>query len=211
MEVENPPDYTGQIRLSILVCTIPEREAMFNGLFMQLKKQATYCKKTHPTLGDIEIVFENSKKFLDGGLNIGAKRQALLEQSKGLYICYLDDDEHISPDYVETLIRLCYENKDLCTFRSIAMLSNNWALIDMSLKNKENQQINPESITLRKPWHVCPVRRELGMKHKFTDSNYGEDWDWFGQVLKGCRTEAHTKKVIHNYNHGAHSEADKIK
>lgn len=207
----DPPNYTDQIRLSILIPTIPKRNAMFQTLLGQLKEQASYCKKIHPTLGLAELVWEDSKSVLDGGISIGEKRQALLERSKGVYICYLDDDEHISPDYVETLLRLCYLNKDVGTFRSIAMLSNNWALIDMSIHNKTNEQIHPEGITLRKPWHVCPVKREIGIKYKFTDSNYGEDWDWFGQVLKDCSNEAHTKKVIHNYNHGAHSEADKIK
>lgn len=196
--------------VSILICTIPDREYSFSKLISELYRQITYCDTTHPTLGDVEIKVDATKKFNDGGLSIGSKRQNLLNQANGKYVLYLDDDEHISPDYVETLLRLCYEDKDVCTFRSLAKLANNWALIDMALEN-ENEQINPYGITRRKPWHVCPVKRELAQQFEFENISYGEDWNWFGQVLKLCETEAHTDKIIHNYNHGAHSEADKIK
>lgn len=195
--------------LSILVCTIPQRNDMFRNLILKLEKQAEYCKKTHPTLGKIQILVNNGKKFTEGGLSIGEKRQSLLDLAIGKYVNYLDDDEDISPDYLETLLRLCYEDQDVCTFRSLSKLSNNWALVDMRLDNPM-EQINPNTITLRPPWHVCPVKREYAQLYKFTDSNYGEDWEWFKNVLTHCHSDAHTDKILHAYQHGQHSEADKI-
>jgi len=197
--------------LSILICTIPERKNMFSEIFTELHTQINYCKTVHPTLGDANIIVDGSKKFNDGGKNIGKKREGLVNLATAKYLCFLDDDEKISPDFVETLLRLCCEDKDVCTFRSLATLKNNWALVDMSLNNIFNEQINPDKITYRRPWHVCPVRSEFAKKYPFEDSNYGEDWIWFDQVLKDCETESHTDRIIHNYNHGAHSEADKIK
>lgn len=203
-------DLSFKKRISLLICTIPERAEMFNKLSYKVVHQAFICNQVHPTLGDVEIIVDDSKRFTDGGPSIGGKRQHLLDKSTGDYICYLDDDEDISPDYIETILRLCYEDKDVCTFKSISKLANNWALVDMRLGNP-TEQINPNAITLRPPWHVCPVRREFAQQFKFENSNYGEDWIWFKQVLNLCQTEAHTDKIIHNYNHGAHSEADKIK
>ena len=201
---------TDELRLSILICTIPERKEIFDRLYQKITLQNIECRRVHKTLGRAEVLYDDSKRFLDGGPSIGEKRQELLDRAKGLYICYLDDDEDVSPDYVETLLRLVWEDKDVCTFRSLVKLSNNWALVDMKLGNP-NEQINPETITLRPPWHVCPVKREFSQIVRFTDSNYGEDWVWFEKVLEQCKTEEHTDKIIHNYNHGAHSEADKIK
>lgn len=198
------------IQLSILMPSIPQRKEMFDRLFTEVANQSMICYKNHPTLGRIEILSDNTKSFRDGGMSIGEKRDSLIKKATGNYLCFLDDDESISPDYVETLMRLCYENEDVCTFRSIAKLTNNWALIDMSLFNS-NQQINPEGITNREPWHICPVRSEYAKLYSFDNINYGEDWNWFNQVLKHCHTEAKTSKIIHQYNHGAHSEADKIK
>jgi len=193
-----------------LMPTIPQRKFQFERLFKNVKTQIDYCYVAHPTLGTCQIIYDNGASFRQGGLSIGNKRQSLLDQAKGLYICFLDDDEAVSPDYVETLLRLVYLDKDVCVFRSLAKLSNNWALVDMSLKNN-NKQINPDSITKRTPWHICPVRIGFAQQYKFSDSNYGEDFGWFSMVLKHCRSEAHTDRIIHQYNHGAHSEADKIK
>lgn len=197
------------MKLSILIPSIHSRSKMASKLVDELTRQKNYCHDIHPTLGAVEIVLLTTKEFLKGGLSIGAKRGKLLDMAKGDYVCFLDDDEWVSPDYVETLLRMVYFNPDVATFRSIAMLANNWALIDMSLANP-NEQINPDTITRRKPWHVCPVKAELAKMVDFTESNYGEDWVWFEQVLEFCNTQQHTDKVIHNYRHGAHSEADKI-
>lgn len=200
---------TETIMLSILICTIPERRKKFKKLYSNLCVQVQYCRQTHQTLGAVELIWQNSKKFTHGGLSIGEKRQGGLDLAVSKYVCYLDDDEDISPDYIETLLRLCNEGKDVCTFRSLSKLANNWALVDMRLGNP-TEQINPNTITLRPPWHVCPVKREYAQLYKFTDSNYGEDWQWFERVLTHCQTDAHTDKIIHSYQHGKHSEADKI-
>lgn len=206
----NPTDYTGQTVLSILMPTIPERAAMFSRLLSQVQNQIRSCNEYHSTLGNIEVLVDDSKRFLDGGLSIGAKRQSLVERATGKYLCFLDDDENISPQYVETLVRLCYENKDVCTFRNISKFDGYWCVVDMSMRNR-NEQSGSDDIVKRKPWHICPVRSEFAKQVRFPDINYGEDWEWFEKVLVLCRTEAKTKKVIHQYNgFTATSEADNI-
>lgn len=199
-----------QVVLSVLICSVPERSEMLRGILKKLEDQKKPIREYHKALGQFEFLVNSGNRFTNGGLSIGAKRQALLDESKGNYVCYLDDDEDISPDYLETILRLCYERKDVGTFRSLAKLSNSWALVDMRMGNPQ-EQINADKITFRPPWHVCPVKSEFAKLCRFENSNYGEDWDWFSQVLIHCQTEAHTDRIIHQYNHGAHSEADKIK
>lgn len=197
------------LMLSILIPSIPERALMLSLLLTELHKQREYCHTVHPTLGAVEIVFDNSEKFLDGGLSIGKKREHLVFQAQGKYLCFLDDDECISPNYLETLLRLCNLDKDVCTFRSIARLDNYWAVIDMGLKN-ENKECFP-GIVLRKPWHICPVRSKFAKLFLFEDSNYGEDWAWFSKVLGYCYNEAKSEAIIHEYRHSSKtSESDKI-
>lgn len=196
--------------LSILIPSIPERAEMLAILLDKLASQVKYCQNTHPTLGEFEIIADDGEAFLKGGKSIGAKRQDLLDAAKGAYVCFLDDDEGISPDYLETLLRLCKQDKDVCTFRSIAKIKDFWGLVDMSLHNATNDDLSPEKLTRRTPWHISPVRSTFAKAHKFPDTNYGEDYEWFSVVLKHCFNEAHTDRIIHEYNHGKHSEADKI-
>lgn len=197
--------------LSILIPTIPERGKIFTELFNEVHKQVAYMATVHPTLGEIEVLVDDSKRFLDGGLSIGKKREALVHRASGKYLCFLDDDESIAPNYVEVLVRLCQVNRDICTFSSLAKLDNFWMVVDMSMIWPHNEQARPGGIH-RKPWHICPVRSSIAKKHSFPDNNYGEDWGWMEKVLKDCRTEAAGfPQIIHQYNHSSkHSEADKI-
>lgn len=196
--------------LSILMPTTPERQEMFTRLYNEVYKQITYVHTTHPSLGRVEVLVDDSPRFLDGGLSVGKKREALVKRAEGKYLCFLDSDESVSPDYVETLVRLCIKDQDVCTFRAIAKLSTFWALVDMRLAFKVNDQINPEYTVRRSAWHLCPVRSLFAKLVDFSDKNNAEDYEWMEKVLTRCTTEAHTDKIIFQYNHGEHSEVDKI-
>lgn len=201
----------GVIILSVLIPTIPARKDLLDSLWDDLWKQNNELNWGHPMLGLVEFLIDDDRRFLDGGLSIGKKRQKLVEMASGKYLCFLDDDEIIAPNYLETLVRLCNEDKDVCTFRNLTKLDNFWTVVDMSLSHTENEQATPNAIVKRRPWHICPVRSEFAKRYEFEDSNYGEDWQWFERVLSHCQTEAKTDAIIHQYNHSKiTSEADKI-
>lgn len=182
---------------------------MFTLLYNEVMKQVAYMHTIHPTLGKIEVLIDDAPRFLDGGPSIGKKREDLLKRAEGKYLCFLDDDEAIAPNYVETLVRLCQRDADVCTFRNISRMENYWCLVDMSIYYP-NDQATPQATVRRKPWHICPVRSYYAKLHSFPDSSYGEDFDWMNKVLEHCTTEAKSEAVIHEYRHGKHSEADKI-
>ena len=129
--------------LSILIPTIPERSDRLKVLYYELMRQKADFDKFHYTLGKIEILINDDKRFLEGGLSIGKKREKLVQSASGKYLCFLDDDEQIAPNYIETLMRLCYEGNDINTFRAFVRLENMWGLVNMSLDNLENEQLHP--------------------------------------------------------------------
>lgn len=198
------------ITLSILMCTTPERNEMFSKLFTEIHRQLEYIQTFHEALGRVEILVDDSIKFLDGGLSVGKKREALLARAEGEYLCYLDSDENISPDYLETILRLCYQGQDICTFRAMVKLKDFWALVDMRLAYHVNDQITPDYTVRRPPWHVCAVKTKYAKMHSFPDVNNAEDFVWMERVLTHCTSEAHSERIIFQYNHGEHSEVDKI-
>ncbi len=200
---------TGITILSILIPSIPKRADKLRKLFYVLLNQIDQLKQ-HEMLGKVELVVDDSNSFLEGGLSIGKKRQKLVSEATGKYLCFLDDDESISPNYVETLLRLCNCDLDVCTFRSIIKLDSAWGMVDMRLVYKTNDQFSPEYIMRRPPWHICPVRSEFAKLYEFEDINNAEDYAWFEKVLTHCTTEAHTDKILFQYNHNKHSEADLI-
>lgn len=196
--------------LSLLIPTIPERNEQFTKLYNELMRQKTEFDTFHNTIGELEILVNPDKRFLDGGLSIGKKRETLVNDANGKYLCFIDDDEAVSPNYIETLMRLCYEGKDVCTFQAIAKMQTFWALVDMSFKYKTNDQLSPDYTVRRPPWHVCPVKSAYAKKFEFKDINSAEDFEWMEKVLTLCNSEAHTDKIIMQYNHKTESESDKI-
>ncbi len=197
--------------LSILIPSIPSRAERFVPLWIEINRQAEWINTIHAWPGTVEVIVDDSAAFLDGGLSIGKKREELVKKASGKYLCFLDDDENIAPNYLEILVGLCKQDKDVCTFRNISKLDNFWMIVDMSLSHSENEQGRPDGVVYRKPWHICPVRSLYAKAFAFPDSNYGEDWAWFEQVLSHCHTEAHTDAVVHQYNFNSQlSEANRI-
>lgn len=196
--------------LSILIPTIPARIGRFNNLWDDLEVQRGKLIQNHPSICDIEILVDNSKSFLDGGLSIGEKREKLMMRSSGKYVCFLDDDETIPNNYLESIVRLCLQDADVVTFRAMARLKDYWGLVDMRLAYKVNDQMTPDYTVRRPPWHICPVKSKYAKIYQFEDKNNAEDFEWMEKVLQHCTTEAHTDRILFMYNHGNHSEADKI-
>lgn len=196
--------------ISLLIPTLPERLDQFTSLYNELMNQRHAVNILHPSLGDVEILFNSEPKFLSGGPSIGKKREDLVRRASGKYLNFIDDDEEIAPNYIESLLRLCLQDQDICTFRAMAKLQNFWALIDMRLIYKVNDQISPDYTVRRPPWHICPVKSVYAKMFEFKDINNAEDFEWMERVLSCCTTEAHTDQILFQYNHGPHSEADKI-
>lgn len=195
--------------LSILTPSIPSRWKNLERLRTELKKQCVYIEGVE-VLGNIEWLIDDSDSFLDGGLSIGKKRESLVKRATGKYVCFLDDDDSPSPNYIETLMRLCNQDQDVCTFRSLIKLEQYWGIVNMKLAYLVNDQFSAEHTIRRPPWHICPVRTEFAQLYEFQDINNAEDFSWFENVLKHCTTESHTDRILFQYNHGRHSEADKI-
>lgn len=198
------------IQLSVLIPTVPERAEQFKRLHDYVMEQVTSTITYHEMLGKVEVLYDDRPLFMNGGPTIGAKRDALVKRAEGKYLCFLDDDESVPPDYVETLLRMCRHDQDICTFRALVKMQTFWALVDMRLAFKLNDQINPNFTVRRPPWHCCPVRSSYAKIFTFKDINNAEDFEWMERVLSCCTTEAHTDQILFQYNHGPHSEADKI-
>ena len=198
------------IVLSVLIATTPDRKEMTDLLLARLEVQREFIHRNWLS-GHIEFVVDDSKRFLDGGLSIGKKREALVQRAQGKYLCFLDSDEDIAGNYLQVLVKLAETRADVLTFRAFANLDDYWCLIDMSLKNTINEETSADKICVRPPWHVCAVKSHLAKVHSFEDTNYGEDFSWFEKVLTGCKTEAKSDAIILMYNHRRDkSEADKI-
>jgi len=188
------------MKLSILIPTIPERANKLNALVSNLNLQIDILNNIHPSLGVVQILIDDSKKFIEGGVTVGEKRNSLVQKAKGDYVCFLDDDDQVPNNYIEELIRATYKNTDIITFKSLFKCDTYWGIADMSIQNK-NAEATPLNQFKRNAWHVCPVRRTIAQKYKFPFKNNAEDWQWMEQVLSEVKSECKIDMILHQYNH----------
>ena len=184
--------------LSILTPTIRGREsqviALQEKIASQIGTQYGVPMVEHLTLSD------------NRARSIGAKRQALADIARGQYIAFVDDDDDVAPDYVESLLKAAETGADVITFRQRAIYNGLESEVHFGANNQDSA-FNPGGITLRAPWHVCAWRRERVEGCLFGESNYGEDLVWCQQARKRIRTAHHIDKVLHTYRHDAATTA----
>lgn len=175
--------------LSILTPSVPERmDSHLKPLLEKLKKQIENKNVEHV------VLLDNKKR------TIGMKREALVEIAKGKYISFVDDDDDISEDYVDSIVEAAKTDSDVITFKQKCLVNDNQpSIIHFSLNNKTNQEYYPGGLINRMPFHVCAWKSSIGKKYKFTDKNYSEDWYWAQQLIKEAKTEFHIDKVLHTY------------
>lgn len=193
--------------LSILIPTIPSRGDMLNLLL----KDVEFQKGALEFPDEIEVLIDNDLEFLNGGKSIGKKRNDLVQKATGKYLCFLDDDDIIAPNYLAEIIKATETGKDCYTFNSLFKNDFYFAFIQMSFLNKENEQASPNGIIKRAVWHICPVLSSIAKTEEFENINSSEDWDWMQRVLPKLKTSDHIDMILHQYNHyESISESDKI-
>lgn len=184
--------------LSILTPTIRGRESQVAKLQTSIEDQSSKLKNS----AWIEhlVLCDNRAR------SIGAKRQSLVDIARGQYIAFVDDDDDVAPDYVESLLRAAETGADVITFRQRAIYNGLESEVHFGVNNQDGQ-FTPGGITLRAPWHVCAWRRERVEGCLFGESNYGEDLVWCQQARKRIRTAHHVDRVLHTYRHDAATTA----
>ncbi len=177
------------IKLSILIPSIPERKEQLHYLHKKLRSNpfVRYA---------CEILYDDSKRHDEGGLSVGYKRQALLDKAKGNYIWFLDDDDDFTPELFDQIDKAMEYGHDVISAKTLAYLDGTPHIIDTSI-TYDNEQIH-DGETKRFPSVMNIYKREVALRVKFNDKNYGEDFEW--SMALGLQTEVKINEVWHIYN-----------
>jgi len=186
------------MKLSILTPSIPERTAAAETLAAETARQIT----EGGFLGQVEhLIFSDNRQR-----TIGAKRQALVDISRGEYFAFVDDDDAISPDYVAKLLEGIRTGADVITFRQQCIYNGQEGIIEFGL-NHHDHPFRPGEVTKRAPWHVCAWKRERVATCQFGETNYGEDFIWCQQARRRIASGWHIDAILHTYRHDAATTA----
>lgn len=178
------------MKLSILIPTLPERAEQFTKLYNRLSNMSSGY--------EVEILFDATDRYDKSGMMVGDKRQALLERSQGKYIVFIDDDDDVSDDFVDEIIKAIdsgTEAEVIC-YKQLADIDGKEYIIDWSIHN-EIEQLHGNGEIKRKPSVPATWLRTAAMRGKFPSQNVDEDSSWTGQI--NPQTEYKIDKVLHHY------------
>jgi len=175
-----------EIVLSILIATIPQRKQELESLMTSLNKQKNKF---------VEIIIDG-----DTGYNIGVKRNKLLQQAQGKYIVFIDDDDHISDNYVHEILKACKTNPD-CIGISGFMTTNGGNKRKWHISRRFGKWFFSGGIYYRTPNHISPVKREIALQVGFPNIPFGEDMEYSKRILPLLKTEAIVQGDLYHYDY----------
>lgn len=178
------------IKLSILIATMPSRKESLVDLKYNLETQT----RRHKLTDRVEVIVDASMHY-----NIGAKRNKLLQQAKGEYIVFIDDDDHIAPDYIAKILPAC--NGVDCIGISGIITTNGANQKQWHISKEYGSWYEANGIYYRTPNHISPVRRELALQSGFPETTFGEDFEYSKRLMPLIKTENIVKGAIYHYDY----------
>jgi cellulose synthase/poly-beta-1,6-N-acetylglucosamine synthase-like glycosyltransferase len=143
---------------------------------------------------EVEILVEVD----DGKKTIGQKRNELLKKSRGDFICFCDDDDLVSKDYIPKILNAIKSNPDCCGIEGMMSIDGkNPKKFIHSLKY--STWFEKKGIYYRCVNHLNPVRRSLAMKVKFPNVSVYEDRSYSMRMRNLVKTEEYIDGVIYYY------------
>lgn len=177
-----------EVTLSVLIATMPSRIDSFSKLWHELFKQCLYIR-------NVEILNDISMHY-----NIGAKRNSLLQLAKGEYIVFIDDDDHISPNYISLILEACKSGAD-CIGINGKITTNGYNERQWFISKEYETWHEANGIYYRTPNHISPVRRELALQVGFPEVSFAEDAEYSQRLLPLLKSEVLISEPIYHYDY----------
>ncbi len=190
------------MKLSILMAGLSTRQRPIEEqIKTQIYQQLSYRNIRETSHENIQGFHHEDVEFLrlidNGELTSGQKRSLLTKAASGQYVCFIDDDDILSVDYVRQLYDASIKNPDVITF-NLKMIRNGYERETWHFGLHPNLR----AAGLMCVNHLCAWRKDLALQVNW-DPLLGNSDDrlWFEPLYyKGViNTQYHINKVLYHY------------
>jgi glycosyltransferase involved in cell wall biosynthesis len=146
----------------------------------------------------VEVVMEID----DGEDSIGVKRNRLLSNAFGEYVCFIDDDDQVSRDYVRLILDALDGKPDCVGFNLRYYVDGTHkgdAIHSLRYQNYGQHRDGRLMVYERTPNHLNPIRRDVALQVGFPDKNHGEDTDFAVTIRPLLKTEVFIDQTLYHY------------
>jgi hypothetical protein len=177
---------------TIGILTMPKRKEELKRLIWLLEYTMPYAYRHR-----IEIIVNED----NGEKSVGEKRNQILDNAKGEYISFIDDDDLIQSCY---LSKIC-QKLDKGLYDGIGFWGRYYVsgkpVMDFNHANANNGHFKKDGRQHRPLNHLNPVRTKMARKIRFPDKNFAEDADYCDRLLASglIKEEFVFNEVMYHY------------
>lgn len=134
-------------------------------------------------------------------MTVGEKRNKLLRSASGEYVCFIDDDDKISPQYIRMILdsMSTRPGMDCYPFR-VEFKNKLLGRHDVLFSRTFARDSNKGDVWERMPNHLIPVRRDLALRVMFDNIQMGEDARYAKNLKPHLKTECMIPEVLYYYH-----------
>ena len=174
------------IILTILICTIQSREKKLRRLMDILMPQID---------SSVSLVIN-----AENDLTVGEKRNALISHASGKYVCFVDDDDLVSKDYVKKITDSIKSGCPDCIGIQGIMLTNSNCPRRFFHTIEVNNWYTNGAEYYRTPNHLNPIKKEIVQKVGFNSfKSFGEDLEFSSSIKHLLKTEVMIDDPVYYY------------
>jgi len=124
----------------------------------------------------------------------------LINLAKGEYLVFIDDDDRIADDYIESILKALRENPgcDCVVFECICRVEN-------GPETYCRYGIEYEYTTVGQDWygkpaHTMVYKSSIAQKHRYSHKSWGEDVEWVKRACVDIKAQVRIDKVLYFYD-----------
>lgn len=157
-------------KLSILIPTLSSRSYYLKTLLDNISYQIQHKP--------VEVIWLGDNK----SMSIGKKRNALLNMAQGSFISFVDDDDDISDNYVDVLLKAIDDNPDktVICFHGTQTTDERKDIpfqYNVSFGRNHKKVIDGQRWKVMLPDHLCCWNKNH-ISEQFPNKSLGEDHEW---------------------------------
>jgi hypothetical protein len=134
---------------------------------------------------------------------VGTKRNLLMGMASGEYFTFVDDDDRISPDYVDTILQAIVFNPGVDVIQYDLLLHHGGLGRDI-LCTYDTRLVTAGYITedthIAHAAHTNVWKKSLVQGTLFPDQDFGEDSQWATAMAAKATTRYKIDKVLYHYD-----------
>jgi len=174
-------------KLSILICTLSDRNEKLGTLLEALNKQS----EDKP----VEILYVGDNRTI----GVGKKRNDLLRMARGEYISFIDDDDRISDDYIDQILSKIKLGTD-CVVFDVEISENGSPYKKVVYDINLDRDLNYPDHYERLPNHLMAVKRDIALKAMFPEIQFAEDAEYAKRLKQLLNSQSRISKTLYYYD-----------